>query len=91
MDDARAEEIALKAMRLHIARLESEGDKPLNLAAAIELCDQIRNLRNEGRRLPVERRREPCSRAWRNGRNRGWATCSVAISKTPPSTSPLTD
>jgi len=41
MDDARAEEIALKALRLHIARVESEGDKPLNLAAAIELCDQI--------------------------------------------------
>jgi len=41
MDDHKAEEIALKAMRLHIARLESEGDKPLNLAAAIELCDQF--------------------------------------------------
>ncbi len=41
MDDARAEEIALKALRLHIARVESEGDKPLNLGAAIELCDQF--------------------------------------------------
>ena len=34
MDDHKAEEIALKALRLHVARLESEGDKPLNLAAA---------------------------------------------------------
>jgi len=41
MDDHKAEEIALKALRLHVARLESEGDKPLNLAAAIELRDQI--------------------------------------------------
>ena len=41
MDDTKAEEIALKALRLHIARVEDEGDKPLSVGMAIELSDQL--------------------------------------------------
>ncbi len=41
MDDTKAEEIALKALRLHVARLEDEGDRPLSVAMAIELSDQF--------------------------------------------------
>ena len=90
MDDAKAEEIALKAQRLHIARVESEGDKPLNLAAAIELCDQfaISGMKAEDFQLNAVAN---LLASMAKGRNRGWATCSVAILKTPPNTSSLTD
>ena len=41
MNNTKAETIALQALRVHVARLESEGTQPLNLGAAIELCDQF--------------------------------------------------
>ncbi len=41
MNDAQVIEIGLKALRLHIGRLEDEGTQPVNLAAAIELSDQF--------------------------------------------------
>ncbi|MBG0812322.1 hypothetical protein IY145_23535 [Methylosinus sp. H3A] len=41
MDDAKIIDIGLKALRLHIARLEDEGTQHVNLAAAIELQDQF--------------------------------------------------
>jgi len=41
MDDTKAEEIGLKALRLHVARLEDEGDRPLSVGMAIELSDQF--------------------------------------------------
>lgn len=41
MDDAKIIDIGLKALRLHIARLEDEGTHPVNLGAAIELQDQF--------------------------------------------------
>lgn len=41
MDQATVENIALKALRLHIGRLENEGSQPINLCAAVELCDQF--------------------------------------------------
>lgn len=41
MNDEQAVAVGLKALRLHIGRLEAEGSQPVNLGAAIELCDQF--------------------------------------------------